>query len=240
LSDDKRDLDDRGSRLGKARKIEAVLDEEGALHNSSVHALDIGCSQGAILQYLSTRTGTCVGMDLDIAAMSVTQEAVAFVAGDGESMPFQEGTFDIVLCNHVYEHTENPQALFAEIHRVLKPSGMCYLAGPYRYSVIEPHYGLPFLSWLPRTCAHLYMRWTGKGQRYLWQPESRRKLNAALKRFELKDYTGKMIGDPHRYCMQDLLPPGSLRQLGARIIWRWLPAILPGFVYVLRKNADRH
>lgn len=236
LSEDGRDLDDRDIRVRKARKIEAVLEEEGALDSASARVLDIGCSQGAILRYLSSRLNTCVGMDLDIASMRLGPDAVAFVAGDGENIPFREGAFDIVLCNHVYEHTENPSSLFAEIHRVLKPSGVCYFAGPCRYSVIEPHYGLPFLSWLPRPFAHLYMRLAGKGRRYLWKPESRKSLRAALKNFEVNDYTGKMIGDPQRYFMEDLLTVGSLKQFGARAIWRWLPFVFPGFVYALRKK----
>jgi SAM-dependent methyltransferase len=236
MSDDGRDLDDGGSRAAKARKIEAVLDEEGALTGACSWVLDIGCSRGSILQHLSARAGTCVGIDLDIASMRGKPEALVFVAGDGENMPFRKDAFDIVLCNHVYEHTESPLSLFAEIHRVLKPFGICYFAGPNKYSVIEPHYGLPFLSWLPRSFAHLYLRWVGKGQGYFWKPESRKRLRAALKGFEIKEYTAKLIADPQRYFMEDLLPPRSFKQLGAKAIWRWLPFIFPGFVFVMRKK----
>ena len=45
-------------------------------------------------------------------------------------MPFNDSTFDIVLCNHVLEHIKkHPQAL-SEILRVLKPGGLLLVGVP--------------------------------------------------------------------------------------------------------------
>lgn len=43
---------------------------------------------------------------------------------DGGKMPFNDQTFDNVLCIEVLEHAKNPQLLIAEIARVLKHGGV--------------------------------------------------------------------------------------------------------------------
>jgi SAM-dependent methyltransferase len=45
--------------------------------------------------------------------------------------------------------SSSSEALLDEVWRVLKPGGLAYLACPNRYSLVEPHYRLPFLSWFP-------------------------------------------------------------------------------------------
>lgn len=46
-------------------------------------------------------------------------------------MPFDEGTFDLVIANHVLEHVDDDLKALAEIHRVLKPGGHAILQTPY-------------------------------------------------------------------------------------------------------------
>ncbi len=80
----------------------------------------------------------------------------------GTELPFEDGKFDIVITNHVIEHvgeeTEQINHL-NEIKRILKSDGMVYLAVPNRWMLIEPHYKLAFLSWLPRRLRSHYLRW---------------------------------------------------------------------------------
>jgi SAM-dependent methyltransferase len=54
------------------------------------------------------------------------QRRVPTVAGVGERLPFGDGSFDIVLCDNVVDHCENPAAVLAEIVRVLPPGGLLY------------------------------------------------------------------------------------------------------------------
>lgn len=44
-----------------------------------------------------------------------------------------DATFDTVLCTDVLEHIKNPEGLFAEITRILKPKGNLILAVPFLY-----------------------------------------------------------------------------------------------------------
>jgi hypothetical protein len=52
----------------------------------------------------------------------------------------------------------------------LRPSGNGYLAVPNRWMLNEPHYHLPFLSWLPRPLRSPYLRFAGRGDFYDCEP----------------------------------------------------------------------
>lgn len=228
-------LADEANRARKAAKIRAVLEAEHAFDQRNIRVLDIGCSFGIILEQVTPADGLGVGVDMD---RSLGRDApnLLFARADGENLPFDAGSFDIVICNHVYEHTDNAQKLLSEIRRVMSDHAVCYFAGPNRFEPVEPHYGLPFLSWLPRRMADAYMRMTGKGDCYPEKPYSRTKLRGLLADFDLTDYTGKIVADPEKYEASDILPPGSLKQAVARAMLRGAPFFFPGFVYVLRKR----
>jgi len=46
------------------------------------------------------------------------------VKADILDLPFEDNSFDIILCNHVLEHIENDHKAMTELYRVLKPKGM--------------------------------------------------------------------------------------------------------------------
>lgn len=230
-------LADEAARIRKAEKIRAVLRDEEMLPDGSHKILDIGCSFGLVLKHLVSDAGFGVGTDIDEAAMSARMEGIAYVYADGECLPFQSSSFDIVICNHVYEHTDNPGRMISEIERILTPKGVCYFAGPNKFDIVEPHYGLPFLSWLPRALADFYLRLARKGERYTERPYSYPALLRLLDGFEITDYTAKILADPVRYSAADMLPPGSFKQFVARIVFKLTPFAFPGFVFILRKPA---
>jgi SAM-dependent methyltransferase len=229
-------LADDAGRTRKAAKIRAVLDAEKAYEHQGLRILDIGCSFGIILEKVTPANGLGVGVDMD---RSLGRDApnLVFARADAENLPFDAGSFDIVICNHVYEHTDDARNLVSEIHRVMSDDAVCYFAGPNKFEPVEPHYGLPFLSWLPRRLADHYMRVTGKGDCYPERPYSRPQLRELLSDFDVSDYTGRIVADPGRYEATDILPPGSLKQAVARAMLRGAPFFFPGFVYVLRKRT---
>ena len=229
-------LSDEKNRAQKAAKIRAVLEAESAFDCPEPRILDIGCSFGIILEQITPRDGLGVGVDMD-RSFGRDADNLAFARADAEYLPFDSDTFDIVVCNHVYEHTDSASRLLSEIHRVMADDGVCYFAGPNKYEPVEPHYGLPFLSWLPRRMADGYMRLAGKGDSYPERPCSRPRLRKLLVNFTITDYTAKIVRDPVRFEATDILPPQSLKRLVARAMLRLAPFFFPGFVYILRKSA---
>lgn len=49
---------------------------------------------------------------------------LADVKADICNLPFQDNTYDIILCNHVLEHIPDDKKAMQELYRVLKPGGM--------------------------------------------------------------------------------------------------------------------
>jgi SAM-dependent methyltransferase len=88
---------------------------------------------------------------------------VRFVVGDGRSLPFRDGEFDIGFSNAVIEHVgarEQQRAFAAEMVRTC---GRIFLCTPNRWFPIDPHTLLPFVHWLPRGLRYPLLRATGNG-----------------------------------------------------------------------------
>jgi SAM-dependent methyltransferase len=66
------------------------------------------------------------------------QSRVATIAAFGESLPFADNSFDVVLCDNVVDHAESPERILSEILRVLAPSGLLY----FTVNVHHPIYSL--------------------------------------------------------------------------------------------------
>lgn len=50
---------------------------------------------------------------------------------DMEAMPFDDGTFDMVIANHVLEHVSDDLKAVSEVARILRPGGLAVLQTPY-------------------------------------------------------------------------------------------------------------
>ncbi len=50
--------------------------------------------------------------------------------------PFEDNTFETIICNHILEHTDNLVKVVEEIHRVGKPEGLVKIRSPYFVSPV--------------------------------------------------------------------------------------------------------
>lgn len=64
---------------------------------------------------------------------------LAMLKMDLHNIPFEENTFDVVLCNHVMEHVNDDLRCMEEIFRVLKPGGWAIMQSPIDYSLEETY-----------------------------------------------------------------------------------------------------
>ena len=95
--------------------------------------LDIGCAYGFMLQKFPDSFEK-FGVDISEHAIKEAKKrlpkATLRVAGAEVPLPFPENFFDIVICNDVIEHTQNPRIVLENVKRVLKRGGVLYLNTP--------------------------------------------------------------------------------------------------------------
>jgi SAM-dependent methyltransferase len=109
-----------------------LLDE--ALRPGAV-ALDAGCGRTTRLRFYRDRIERLVGLDRDEAAGRENPFLDEFVPGDLEqALPFAGDSFDLVYANFVVEHLQQPERVFAEWRRVLRPGGTLVLLTSNRAS----------------------------------------------------------------------------------------------------------
>lgn len=96
--------------------------------------LDIGCGSKPYESILGPRTSSYVGFD---HPATLHDREKVDVWGDAADLPFPDASFDTVVSFHVLEHTESPEAVMAEVHRVLRPGGAVVLALPFMWGLHE-------------------------------------------------------------------------------------------------------
>ena len=173
-----------GARHAKAEKIRRLL-EPWLAGRQGLHVLEIGTGSGAIAQFLATREPRIAMVTaVDVRDQRVVREGYGFEPYDGTRLPFGDGRFDLVISNHVIEHVgDRTQQLrhLQEVERMLKPSGVAYVACPSRWQLVEPHFRLIALSWIPRGWRDAYVRLARKGRGYDCDPLSHRELEALMR-----------------------------------------------------------
>jgi SAM-dependent methyltransferase len=102
-----------------------------ALAQVTGNVLDVGAGQSPWRAWLPPAT-SYQGIDVGYAnEFGMDSDRTDIVYYDGRVMPFDDATFDCVLCIEVLEHSEDPQLLVSEIARVVKPGGTVLLTVPW-------------------------------------------------------------------------------------------------------------
>ncbi|MDO4731570.1 MAG: methyltransferase domain-containing protein [Clostridia bacterium] len=107
---------------------------------SGMKILDLGTGNGYVAFAIARNNKQChiVGLDIVIDALKrnrlkARQQGLynlEFISYDGKNFPFQNGEFDIIVSRYVLHHFPIIENCFAEISRVLKPSGKLLISDP--------------------------------------------------------------------------------------------------------------
>ena len=112
--------------------------------NAGDLVLDVGCGEGRHSIGLHVdKEVNAVGMDLskediktaksrikDFTISDHNKSSCVFGAGDIQSLPFKDNTYDAVICSEVLEHLDSLGNAVFEIVRVLKPGGVLAVSVP--------------------------------------------------------------------------------------------------------------
>lgn len=131
--------------------------------------LDIGCGYGwCELNFLKRGVKRISAIeisekDLVTIGQNIKDSKLELKVGDATKLPFPSESFDTVVSWEVIEHIpqNRENAMFAEIHRVLKPGGRFYLSTPNKslfanildpawWSIGHRHYSINNLSRLSK------------------------------------------------------------------------------------------
>jgi len=94
------------------------------LRTKSGKALDLGCGTGNYTLELKRRGFDVIGLDVSEEMLKIARsKGLDCVKGDAYSLPFPDGSFDLVLSVTMFEFIHEPERVLGEIHRVLKPGG---------------------------------------------------------------------------------------------------------------------
>lgn len=91
--------------------------------------LDLGCGNNRHKKYFTEFNGF-VGIDVEVSGKN-PDDIQPDLYYDGENIPYDDDTFDLVLCLEVLEHVKNFEGLKKEIYRVLKPGGKAIITIPF-------------------------------------------------------------------------------------------------------------
>ncbi len=105
---------------------------EQNLNKVPLKVLDISCGHGEYLSWLRQRwpQNYFVGVDMDLRTIQTAKEknnGIEFVCCPAENMPFENFTFDRVVCQMSFHHYKHPKAVLREVLRVLKPGGKFFV-----------------------------------------------------------------------------------------------------------------
>jgi SAM-dependent methyltransferase len=232
-------------RTRKAYKIRAMANDFIGHNLSGMDCLDIGCSIGVISSTLADSSRSVIGMDIDVESVQWAHKNSArsncsFIIANGMQASFSAEIFDVIICAQCYEHVADARQLRDEIYRLLKPGGICIFSGPNRLALIEDHYGLPLLSWLPHPLADLYIQLARRGQAYDINPLTLWELRNLWKNLTIHDYTITMLREPEKYLIEDEINGLAWLRYLPDWLLRKLLIFSPNYNWILQKqNRDR-
>ncbi len=114
-------------RFDKLRYLPKVVNFAGYRGKK---VLEIGCGVGLDLLKFAQNGAHVIGVDLSETSIELAKRNFNFAGArgqfylmNGESLEFEDNTFDMVYAHGVLQYTADAQQMIYEIHRVLKPGG---------------------------------------------------------------------------------------------------------------------
>ena len=123
----------------------AFFERVNSLLDSSFVVLDVGCGRGAYgedsvparknLRIFKGKVAKVIGIDVNKSAQE-NPFLDEFYLIKGNSWPIQNDSIDLIVCDNVLEHIENPDQFFLEIRRVLRNGGYLCIRTSNRWSYV--------------------------------------------------------------------------------------------------------
>ena len=118
----------------KHRFAYALVEEYAS---STDRLLEVGFGEGYGAEIVAPWVAEYVGIEVDRESVTHAEEkygraSVSFVYYDGLSLPFDDGSFDLVIAFQVLEHVPDPEAFLRGARRVARPGAPVLIVTPNR------------------------------------------------------------------------------------------------------------
>ncbi len=94
--------------------------------------LDLGCGNGNLLEKFKKYKSKLYGADISSEMIKYARERLGnyaeLIIADSESLPWQDNSFDIIVCTLSFHHYPNPGKSLNEMKRVLRKNGHIIIA----------------------------------------------------------------------------------------------------------------
>ena len=142
---------------GQDRRL-AMIREFVPLEGARI--LDIGCGIGTYVRHFREFSDDVHGVDVESERVAEASETLPNIRlAPAESLPYEDGFFDLTFLNEVIEHVDDDRRSIREAVRVTKPGGCVVVFAPNRLFPFETHgayfrgtyhFGnIPVVNWLP-------------------------------------------------------------------------------------------
>ena len=128
--------------------------------------LDCGCGPAPMLTLLHEKypqkhyTGIDITPEMIDVARAKNMSDVKLVVGDCEKLPFEDCSYDVVICCQSFHHYPNVQDFFNSVYRVLRPGGRLILRDMTAASApvlwFMNHVEMPVINLLGHGDVHVY------------------------------------------------------------------------------------
>ncbi|MDD5650601.1 MAG: class I SAM-dependent methyltransferase [Candidatus Nanoarchaeia archaeon] len=112
------------------RRFEEVYNWIKDHNDNNISILDIGASDGIVLNLLSEKLNLKKAVGIDIEVPSNKFENVKLIKGDAENLPFKNEEFNYVISSSVIQYIRDRNKMLQECHRVLKDNGYLVITAP--------------------------------------------------------------------------------------------------------------
>lgn len=126
-----------------------ILRDLGCRLSPGTTILDLGCGNGCLVGEYRQEGYQAYGCDLKFKDGPFTddfqkKEIIRLISLSPYRLPFDDGTFDVIVSDQVIEHVKDYAGTLSEIRRVMRPNGVSLHVFPSRYTPIEPHTSVPY------------------------------------------------------------------------------------------------